>query len=232
MAILKVQAAACLARTELIAFPAARERVTTGSRVSRIAPRFPTGFYVYQLVDPRTDLPFYVGKGQRGRAWHHQRAVECGKLAGNARKVAKISDILKAGESVRVVIVAEYHLESDALDHEYRLVDADPTLTNVQPGGGGKQPSIYLEQRRKRLEALRENERQVRLEMRAAKAIEAWGVKERHHDEVAAWIDRIGGSCSIVCINSRTAETKRRKRRRGKRAGRKAVLGVRHHFRG
>jgi hypothetical protein len=191
--------------------------------VFRIAPKFPRGFYVYQLVDPRTDLPFYVGKGQRGRAWHHQRAVECGKLAGNVRKVAKISDILRAGENVRVVIVAEYDLESDALDHEYRLVDADSTLTNVHPGGGGKQPSIYLEQRRKRLEALRANERQARLEIRAEKATEAWGVKERHHDEVAAWIDRIGGSRSVVYLNSRSAETKKRKRRRGKRSGRKAA---------
>lgn len=190
----------------------------------RIAPKFPRGFYVYQLVDPRADLPFYVGKGQRGRAWHHQRAVECGKLAGNARKVAKISDILRAGENVRVVIVAEYDLESDALDHEYRLVDADSTLTNVHPGGGGKQPSIYLEQRRKRLEALRVNERQARLEIRAEKAIEAWGVKERHHDEVAAWIDRIGGPRSVVNLRSvKSPETKKFKGRRPRRFGRTAA---------
>lgn len=28
-------------------------------------------YYVYQLVDPRTNLPFYIGEGKEKRAWSH-----------------------------------------------------------------------------------------------------------------------------------------------------------------
>lgn len=34
--------------------------------------------------------------------------------------------------------MADYDLEEDALDHEFRLVDATPDLTNIAPGGLGK----------------------------------------------------------------------------------------------
>lgn len=45
--------------------------------------RPPPGFYVYRLLDPRTGLVFYVGKGQRFRAWHHQRAAAAGRVHAN-----------------------------------------------------------------------------------------------------------------------------------------------------
>lgn len=113
---------------------------------------FPIGFYVYQLVDPRNGLPFYVGKGQGRRAWEHQRAVQSGKSGGNARKAAKIQEILKSGQDVEVLIVAVYDTEVEALDHEFRLVDADPTLTNVMPGGCGRTESPEWARRRSEMQ--------------------------------------------------------------------------------
>ncbi|MBA1156918.1 GIY-YIG nuclease family protein [Microvirga mediterraneensis] len=113
---------------------------------------FPIGFYVYQLVDPRSGLPFYVGKGQGRRAWDHQRAVKTGKSGGNTRKVAKIQEILKSGQDVEVRIVAVYDTEVEALDHEFRLVDADPTLTNVMPGGCGRVESPEWARRRSEMQ--------------------------------------------------------------------------------
>lgn len=125
----------------------------------------PIGFYVYQLLDPRTDLPFYVGKGQRERAWQHERAVRSGNLTGNARKVAKIAEIIQRGAAVSVRIVAIYDLESQALDHEFRLVDENPTLTNVAPGGAGGPLSNQARLRRaeaRRLLMLRAKERELK----------------------------------------------------------------------
>lgn len=101
------------------------------------AANYPAGFYVYRLCDPRNGQPFYVGKGQRRRAWAHQRDIERGRSSCNARKDAVIRAILSAGAHVRVEIVATYLRESDALNHEFSLVDATLGLTNVMPGGGG-----------------------------------------------------------------------------------------------
>lgn len=129
-----------------------------------LAAGYPLGFYVYQLVDPRDGLPFYVGKGQGARAWQHERDVRAGRKGANPRKVSKIENILRVGRTVEVRIVAEYDLESDALDHEYRLVDSLPTLTNAVAGGGGpirsemtaaqlERHAALVERRRKHREA-------------------------------------------------------------------------------
>lgn len=97
----------------------------------------PPGFYVYRLSDPRDGRTFYVGKGQRDRAWQHERFVRAGKPAGNPSKCERIQQIAGAGLAVKVTIVAAYILESDALEHEWRLVDSLPDLTNLMPGGIG-----------------------------------------------------------------------------------------------
>lgn len=137
--------------------------------------KFPPGFYVYRLIDPRTCLPFYVGKGQRGRAWRHQWDVERGAKTTNARKDARIRGIIAVGRDVEIEIVACYESEVDALDHEFRLVDADPTLTNVAPGGGGLSP-LALEQKAKKLAELRR-----RRELFRARAMERDDERRREH---------------------------------------------------
>ena len=103
-------------------------------------------FYVYELRDPLTGVPFYIGKGQGDRAYQHQREVVNGTARGNAAKITKIKAILAVGRQVEVAIVAEYAFEEDALDHEFHAIDADPTLTNIAPGGvsPGKVSELYL----------------------------------------------------------------------------------------
>ena len=91
--------------------------------------------YVYELRDPRNGIAFYVGKGQGDRAHQHQREVLSGRAKSNSAKIAKIVEILEAGLQTEVVILAEYPFEEDALDHEFHLVDANPNLTNLMPGG-------------------------------------------------------------------------------------------------
>jgi hypothetical protein len=51
----------------------------------------------------------------------------------NLAKTAKIKEILASDKQVEVVIIAEYQFEEDALDHEFHLIDNNPTLTNAMP---------------------------------------------------------------------------------------------------
>jgi hypothetical protein len=159
-------------------------------------------FYVYELRDPRTGLPFYVGKGQGKRAWEHERVVIAGNVPTSpSRKFAKISEILNAGYRVEVCIVAEYDMEADALDHEYRLVDADPTLTNVMPGGiGPAETPAQIERRRKawwkRYKARRNRERREAYQrdterttlLKRNRLLKIPGA-QRHQVEIAAWLE-------------------------------------------
>lgn len=117
---------------------------------------YPVGFYVYQLIDPRSDRPFYVGKGQHSRAWQHEKAVRLGRSVSNRRKTDLIHDILSCGMSVTVKIVEIFDSAADALDLEYRIAEADPTLTNIQEGGCGHEltPEQYAARHRARMAKL------------------------------------------------------------------------------
>jgi uncharacterized protein len=45
-------------------------------------------FYVYLYFDPRTDQPFYVGKGQGDRGFFHLKHCKNKELAGRLRKLS------------------------------------------------------------------------------------------------------------------------------------------------
>jgi hypothetical protein len=94
-------------------------------------------FYVYTLTDPRDGSVFYVGKGQKRRAWDHEAAVRNGKMDVNKRKCLKIKDIIDCDLPVIVSIVARYEKESDAFDHEEELIATTKGALNVLARGGG-----------------------------------------------------------------------------------------------
>ena len=79
-------------------------------------------YYVYQLVDPRNGLPFYVGKGTGNRAYQHTKFKDGNQ---NPYKERKIKNILKAGlepmvEFLHQDIVNEaeaYDLEKEVIQH-------------------------------------------------------------------------------------------------------------------
>lgn len=94
-------------------------------------------YYVYQLVDPRNNLPFYIGKGKGNRAQTH--LFESTKVQ-NLYKDNKIRAIRNAGLEPRIEYIAEniideqlaYKIEEDIIKHYGRKGYEDfGILTNV-----------------------------------------------------------------------------------------------------
>lgn len=91
-------------------------------------------FYVYELIDPRDDAVFYVGKGQKRRIECHEAEAAKGK---HSRKCDRIREIWGAGHSITKHIVSRHSDENEALEAEAsRIADIGlANLTNVFPGG-------------------------------------------------------------------------------------------------
>lgn len=53
------------------------------------------GFYVYVLVDPLDNVPFYVGKGKGDRVFSHVKSVE--------RKIAKRQPVTMTGKDLKIL---------------------------------------------------------------------------------------------------------------------------------
>lgn len=97
-------------------------------------------YYVYSLIDPRTNQPFYVGKGTGNRA--HQHFIEAKRAPvhwTNARKCQHIRQLWDLGSNPVVLIVQDHLTESEALDVEIaqiamhgRICNGTGILTNVQ----------------------------------------------------------------------------------------------------
>jgi hypothetical protein len=96
-------------------------------------------YYVYVLKDPRTDLPFYVGKGQGTRAYDHLNKNMQGKNTENPFKDHVIRQILAEGLLPDIEYVYHTDDEDDAYDYEAKLIkrygrrryDVNGLLTNL-----------------------------------------------------------------------------------------------------
>lgn len=94
-------------------------------------------FYVYRLIDPRVGRPFYVGKGQRARAWEHEAEARSHK-GSNLLKRERIMDIIReTGSGPHVEIVARFDDEEMAYLVEMEMIAATRGLTNILEGGQG-----------------------------------------------------------------------------------------------
>jgi NUMOD3 motif len=97
-------------------------------------------FYVYQYIDPRNLLPFYIGKGKGDRKYDH--LLETLETTINKRKYYRIQSIRKLGLEPIVEEIKTFDIESDAYEFEEQLIklhgrkgyDTNGILTNITIG--------------------------------------------------------------------------------------------------
>ena len=102
-------------------------------------------YYVYKLIDPRNNQPFYIGKGKDNRASIHlYEAHKPRKEWYNENKNQTILDIENEGKSIIIKKVKENLLEQEAYDLEIslikkygKLINGTGILTNISDGGFG-----------------------------------------------------------------------------------------------
>ena len=95
-------------------------------------------YYVYELIDPRVNLPFYVGKGKDKRVYFHLSEKSRAK-SENKRKYNKIQKIREDGYEPEIKLVQYFENENDAYDYEELLIekygriryDENGILTNI-----------------------------------------------------------------------------------------------------
>jgi len=106
-------------------------------------------FFAYQLLDPVTDLPFYVGYGQTNRSDggfrpnDHLREARRQKFS-NKHKVFTIRKLLSANTAPKLVICGEFETKEEAEAFEVGLIAkfgrrdlGTGILTNLTDGGDG-----------------------------------------------------------------------------------------------
>ena len=96
-------------------------------------------YYVYLLMDPRTDQPFYVGKGKEGSNRHTHHFHETETTTINKHKFYKIRYLISTGHQIPTVVVKDglteeqaYLLETSLIQQYGREnIDSGGILTNI-----------------------------------------------------------------------------------------------------
>jgi hypothetical protein len=113
--------------------------------------------YVYTLIDPRSSLPFYVGKGSGERCNAH--VVEAKYyVKRKSPKLNKIRKLMRLGMEPIVVKLEENVSDKQALDLECLLIaemrDLGFKLTNMTDGGDGAQGYKHTEEHKAYMSSL------------------------------------------------------------------------------
>lgn len=111
-------------------------------------------FYVYQIIDPRTNFSFYIGKGSGTRIKTH---LQKRHLKLSSPKNDKIKEILQTGFKPIFEKFEESLTEEKAFELERNLINEIglENLTNQTEGGEGSQgwkpPYLWRENQRERM---------------------------------------------------------------------------------
>jgi hypothetical protein len=113
-------------------------------------------FYIYAYIDPRTDLPFYIGKGKDTRKFDHLN--EASSKKENKEKF-KIIKELKSLNLSPVIIELETNIENELMAYnreDYYIltygrkgIEPNGILTNKTIGGKHPPKPVWTEEKRK-----------------------------------------------------------------------------------
>lgn len=95
-------------------------------------------YYVYGLIDPRTNQIFYIGKGSGNRVFEHERE-SLNSPDSDKLKLKTISEIQALGLKVKKIIINNKLTETEAYAAETALINvfnyvSDAGLTNIASG--------------------------------------------------------------------------------------------------
>lgn len=111
-------------------------------------------YYVYMLLDPRDNRPFYVGKGNDNRVFNH---LDCAltDLDSTTAKYDKIREIIQNGKNVKHVIVRHGLTEAESFQIEASLIDSltycGIMLSNLVSGHNSIEKGLMTSEEVKRL---------------------------------------------------------------------------------
>lgn len=111
-------------------------------------------YYVYMLLDPRDNRPFYVGKGNDNRVFNHLNCALT-DLDATTAKYDKIREIIQTGYNVKHVIVRHGLTEAESFQIEASLIDSltylGIMLTNLVSGHNSTEKGLMTSEEVKRL---------------------------------------------------------------------------------
>jgi hypothetical protein len=113
-------------------------------------------FYVYQLIDPRNNTPFYIGKGHGKRMYFHERLVRHGKIPnGNLHLYYKIRKLHQLGITILYKKVVDNVNEEISLLVEKEEIQrlGRTNLCNLTDGGDGISGLKFSEESKRKMSA-------------------------------------------------------------------------------
>ena len=94
-------------------------------------------YYVYALINPINNKPFYIGKGKDNRVFAHKQAV-LNRNTQNSLKEDEIVSILESGLDIKHIIIRHGLKENESFLLESTLIDFanyfDEKLKNIVSG--------------------------------------------------------------------------------------------------
>ena len=116
-------------------------------------------YYVYHLIDPKTNTPFYIGKGKDDRMYHHEADVKNDKMPHNNKLLYyKIKKVLKESGKIEYVKIKEninesssFILETIEIKKYGRKDSKTGILCNLTDGGEGQSGWRASESHRKNM---------------------------------------------------------------------------------
>ncbi|GJQ43921.1 MAG: hypothetical protein JETCAE03_34190 [Ignavibacteriaceae bacterium] len=96
-------------------------------------------YYTYELIDPRDNKVFYVGKGTNKRMYSHYASVKNGNIMRNENFSQKLKELVDNNLKPIYKKVIETNIEQEAFDKEIELIKqyGKNNLCNLTDGGEG-----------------------------------------------------------------------------------------------